>query len=315
MTCGSIGKTSCQTLHSTVNIDDNTLFNFEKLISLQEDASQMKDLVQSNVETIVENQRHLQLYVNDLLKSLKSFELNVRSLGKESDKLVNQAYEIVEKSPLFISSSPTGDNSISTFLSQFLSMTDSSGDGENLESLSHKMKLNFEELQSKLNSMKENHPMFQLAETINVTNDILKLFPFKESADISTNDWKEWTASTSTLTELQKNLFRLNHMISSNNKLRNEHEIAFPSSVQGKSLMVIGLCSNGIYSSQRQIHIQISTPIGRYVMQQFGKLCFAGAAKTFNFFGKVFMITVANFSLITIALFYTIYSHECYISH
>jgi len=165
MTWEPTGKISCQTLPSTVNIDDSsTLSNFKKLISLRDNASQIKSLVQSNVEKIVENQQYLQLYVKHLLKFLKSFEISVRSLGKESDKLIHHACDIVEKNHLFISS-----------------MTNLSDGDENLESLSHKMMTNLEELQSKLKFLKkEHHSLFKLAETVNVTNQLTNLLNLLE---------------------------------------------------------------------------------------------------------------------------------------
>lgn len=286
MTCGSIGKTSCcQNFHSILKMDSSTLSNFERLVALMDRATKMKAPIRSNLESIIKNQQKLQLYVKEVLKSLKAFELEVIALGQENQAMINKVSSVVNHSPFMSDTSKEDEGAISAFLSRFFSLANPhETNGESLEVLSQKMKNNFDALQKQLNLYKL-EPLFRLAETINNNNDVAKSMTNKSLVAASasgTGEWMQWTtSSTSTLIGLQKNLLQISEIISSVRQSSNLKE-ATNKADNGRSKVItfttnsgnipspsiaIGLYHKGVIN--QRLEIQISTSLGQFVAKQF----------------------------------------------
>lgn len=197
------------------------------MMALLDSATKMKAPIRSNLESIIQNQQHLKLYVNEVLESLNAFEQEVRALGEENDSMIREVSSLVDQNPFMAETGEGG--TVNTFFTQLFSLADpSDNDGENLEALSHKMERNLDALQSQLNSYRSK-PLFGLAsETLNTKNDAtpesLPVVPMSLASALKTEIWKYWpTSSTSTLSKLQKHLSELTKAISSIQSPRNEN--------------------------------------------------------------------------------------------
>jgi len=272
-------------------------------------ATKMKAPIRSNLETIIQNQQKLQLYVKEVLNSLEAFELEIKALGEENQSMIDKVSSVVNQSPFMSETSKEDEGAISTFFSRFFSLANpQETDGESLESLSQKMKNNFDALQKQLNSFKL-EPLFRLAETINNNNEVTKSLTNKRSVEDSvsgTGKWMKWaTSPTSTLIGLQKNLLQISDIISSVRQLRSNQEEAITKAVNGHSKVtttsttklggntpsppiVIGFDRRGVINQDPEIHVQISTSLGQYLATQFGNsLLSFGPATALKSTGKV----------------------------
>ncbi len=234
LTCGSIGKIDCPTQHSTVVINENTLSNFETLISLMDQCTKIR----TKVESTIENQKNLQSYVAQVLKALKSFEQEVKALSEESDLRLAELSSLLEMSPLFANNIASNkEEGISAFLShQLFSLINPSKSNENLDTLNQKMTAYFEELEVKMKSCSEN-PLCQLVESVNKTKFAVEMSGEGNSNTTSLNleegytpKWKEWNTSSihNNVSEDQRNLLLLSHLILYVEQRHKEQQITPP---------------------------------------------------------------------------------------
>ena len=96
LTCGSIGKIDCPTLHSTLDMTAHTMSNFEALLAVKEHYAKVKEPLCSKLESAVKKEKELQRYYDKILKALKSLETDVLKSAADSQSRLREMVFLVE---------------------------------------------------------------------------------------------------------------------------------------------------------------------------------------------------------------------------
>ena len=132
LTCGSIGKVDCPELHSTFDLSASSMASFEALLSMRESFSKMKEPSKTKIEESIQKEKVVQSYIDKLLKSLKSFEADVKKMEEESNLRLIELNSLLSN-PDFSTGSKEEENE--AFLSQLSSLAGSSRPEETIEML------------------------------------------------------------------------------------------------------------------------------------------------------------------------------------
>jgi len=274
---------------------------------MKEHFSKIKEPLRAKLESAVEKENQVRIYIDNLLTALKSLVIDVQKMEAESSLRLEELNSLLS-SPNFITGTEEEEND--AFLSELSSLMNSSQPEETVEMLKKKMEESFKEIETKLNSSGETT---ELSELVNKTQIAVKLYSDESQfatllpcPDLLvkgfTSKWKEWSL-TGNLTRTLGDLLLLSHLILT---IRKRHgkivqipaaaaslpvplAPAFPffptPSNQDKSVFVLTLKHSGIVKGQ--VHIQPTTYYPNLV-KKLGQFC-SGTARSLSLpAGKVY---------------------------